>query len=148
MCYVMHTILAGVSAVFKISFHLRYIYSLFTNLLQYTLFAPKILHNLSFFSFLLGITVIPREIKDNAYAKFWGATRCIMGDVKMANGLLHDLTVNYLLLLSLIYSSIPFWPHKLETLVLFTFSFCLLVYCFAFSVVVVLAVMRHLWWKY
>ena len=71
-----------------------------------------------------------------------------MGDVKMANGLLHDLTVNYLLLLSLIYSSIPFWPHKLETLVLFTFSFCLLVYCFAVSVVVVLVVMRHLWWKY
>ena len=31
-----------------------------------------------------------------------------MGDVKMANGLLQDLTVNYLLLLSLIYSSIPF----------------------------------------
>ena len=48
----------------------------------------------------------------------------------MANGLLHDLTVNYLLLLSLIYSSIPFWPHKLETLVLFTFSFCLLALLF------------------
>ena len=46
----------------------------------------------------------------------------------MANGLLQDLTVNYLLLLSLIYSSIPFWPHKLETLVLFTFSFFLLLY--------------------
>ena len=62
----------------------------------------------------------------------------------MANGLLHDLTVNYLLLLSLIYSSIPFWPHKLETLVLFTFSFCLLVYCFVSVVVVVLVVMRVL----
>ena len=61
----------------------------------------------------------------------------------MANGLLQDLTVNYLLLLSVIYSSILFWPHKLETLVLFTFSFCLLVYCFAVSVVVVLVVMRH-----
>ena len=59
--------------------------------------------------------------------------------------LLHDLTVNYLSLLSLIHSSIPFWPHKLETLVPFTFSFCLLVYCFAVSVVVVLVVMRHLW---
>ena len=57
--------------------------------------------------------------------------------------IIEDLTVNYLLLLSLIYSSIPFWPHKLETLVLFTFSFFLLVYCFAVSVVVVLVVMRH-----
>jgi len=32
---------------------------------------PKILHNLCF-PFLLGITVIPRETEDNAYAKFLG----------------------------------------------------------------------------
>ena len=31
----------------------------------------KILHNLCF-SFLLGITAVPREIENNAYAKFWG----------------------------------------------------------------------------
>ena len=31
----------------------------------------KVLHNLRF-SFLLGITAVPREIENNAYAKFWG----------------------------------------------------------------------------
>jgi len=31
---------------------------------------PKILHN-HCFQFLLGITVVPREIQDNRYAKFW-----------------------------------------------------------------------------
>ena len=30
---------------------------------------PKLLHN-HCFQFLLGITVVPREIKDNTYAKF------------------------------------------------------------------------------
>ena len=33
---------------------------------------PQILHNL-YFSFLLGITAVPREIKNNAYAELWGA---------------------------------------------------------------------------
>ena len=32
---------------------------------------PQILHNLCF-SFLLGITAVPREIGKEAYAKFWG----------------------------------------------------------------------------
>ena len=27
------------------------------------------------FSFLLGITAVPREIENNAYAKFWGANK-------------------------------------------------------------------------
>ena len=31
----------------------------------------KILHNYCF-QFLLGITVVPREIQDNGYVKFWG----------------------------------------------------------------------------
>ena len=31
----------------------------------------KVLHNLRF-SFLPGITAVPREIENNAYAKFWG----------------------------------------------------------------------------
>ena len=35
-----------------------------------TLFSPKILHNLCF-SFLLGITAVPREIENNAYANFF-----------------------------------------------------------------------------
>ena len=34
-------------------------------------FPAKILHNLCF-SFLLGITTVPREIENNANAKFWG----------------------------------------------------------------------------
>ena len=36
----------------------------------------EILHNFFKFSWV--------EIEDNAYAKFWGQTRCIMGDVQMA----------------------------------------------------------------
>ena len=38
-------------------------------------------HNFCF-SFLLGITAVPREIENNAYAKFWGQIRCIMGNVE------------------------------------------------------------------
>ena len=46
---------------------------------------PQILHNLCF-SFLLGITAVPREIENNSYAKFWGGgqIRCIMGNVEVA----------------------------------------------------------------
>ena len=44
---------------------------------------PKILHNLCF-SFLLGITAVPREIDNHSDAKFWGTNKmhygkCIMG---------------------------------------------------------------------
>ena len=39
---------------------------------------PQILHNLCF-SFLLGITAVPREIENNAYAKFWGANKVHYG---------------------------------------------------------------------
>ena len=39
---------------------------------------PKILHNLCF-SFLLGITAVPREIENYAYAKFWGANKVHYG---------------------------------------------------------------------
>ena len=39
---------------------------------------PKILRNLCV-SFLLGITVVPREIENNAYAKFWGANKMHYG---------------------------------------------------------------------
>ena len=39
----------------------------------------------SCFSFLLGITAFPREIENNAYAKFGRQTSCIMGDVQVAN---------------------------------------------------------------
>ena len=39
-------------------------------------------HNLCF-SFPLGITAVPREIKNNAYAKFAGQIRRIMGYVQV-----------------------------------------------------------------
>ena len=45
----------------------------------------KVLHNFCF-SFPLGIAVVPGEIEDNTYAKvFWGQTRCIIGDLQIAN---------------------------------------------------------------
>ena len=41
---------------------------------------PKSLHNLSgCFSFLLDITAVPREIENNAYAKFWAANKVHYG---------------------------------------------------------------------
>ena len=36
------------------------------------------------FSFLLGITAVPRETENDVYAKFWGAIMCVMGDVQVA----------------------------------------------------------------
>ena len=39
---------------------------------------PKIFHNLCF-PFLLHITAVPREIENNAYAKFWGANKVHYG---------------------------------------------------------------------
>ena len=44
---------------------------------------PKTLHNLCFI-YLLVITVVPREIKDNACATFWGANKVYYG--KCENG--------------------------------------------------------------
>ena len=55
---------------------------------------PKILHNLCC-SFLLGITAVPREIENNAYAKFGGGgeqIRCVMGDVQVANTLIRKIS--------------------------------------------------------
>ena len=37
------------------------------------------------FPILLGITVVPREIENNGFAKFGGWTRCIVVYVKMVN---------------------------------------------------------------
>ena len=64
---------------------------LFARLRQYTLFAAQ---NFNFYNlclrFLMGITVVPREIKDNAYGKFGEQIiRCIIGDVQMANKTRH-----------------------------------------------------------
>ena len=40
--------------------------------------SPHIFHNLCF-SFLLGITAVPREIENNPYAKFWVANKVHYG---------------------------------------------------------------------
>ena len=59
---------------------------------MHSLCAPQILYNL-FFSLLLGITAIPREIENNAYAKFEGGgggggqIRRIMGNALVVYGL-------------------------------------------------------------
>ena len=53
----------------------------------------KIFGNLCF-SFLLGITGVPREIENNAYAKFGEQIRCIMGDVEVAYELLNVTWLN------------------------------------------------------
>ena len=46
---------------------------------QYTSFTPpKILHNHC-------LQVLLREIKNNAYANFWGLKRCIMGFMQVVN---------------------------------------------------------------
>ena len=50
----------------------------------------KSLHNCCCFQFLLGITVVPREIKDNRYATFEGGggkQGCIVVYMKMVNSL-------------------------------------------------------------
>ena len=39
---------------------------------------PQILHN-HCFQFLLGIAVLPREIEDDGYAKFWGVNKVHFG---------------------------------------------------------------------
>ena len=51
------------------------------------LLAPQILHNRCF-RFLLRYEDVPREIENNASAKFWGLNRCIMGFVKVENATL------------------------------------------------------------
>ena len=48
---------------------------------------PQILQNLRF-SFLLGITAVPREIENNAYAKFWGENKVHYGTY--GRGVSHD----------------------------------------------------------
>ena len=45
--------------------------------------SPQILHNLCF-SFFLGITAVPREIENNASAKFWAANKVLKEDVQVA----------------------------------------------------------------
>ena len=57
---------------------------------------PKILHKHCFL-FLLGR---PGEIKNKGYAKFggggeWGEIRCIVGNVRVANGAVHVLRTRY-----------------------------------------------------
>ena len=41
---------------------------------MYLVCPPKIFHN-HCFQFLQGIRVVPRDIEDNGYAKFWGVNK-------------------------------------------------------------------------
>ena len=50
-------------------------------------FPLRILHN-QCFQILQGITVVPREIENNGYAKFWVVNKVNMVYVKMVNTLL------------------------------------------------------------
>ena len=65
-----------------------------------TYLPPRILHNLCF-SFLLGSTAVPREIENNAYAKFWGANKWEMykntadTPTKVIGFILNDIDVIY-----------------------------------------------------
>ena len=45
---------------------------------MHLVYLPKILHN-HCFHFLLGVTVVPRGIQDNGYAKFWGVNKVHYG---------------------------------------------------------------------
>ena len=54
-----------------------------TSPIMHLICPPQILHNLCF-SFLLGITAVPRERENNAYAKFWVANMVHYG--RCANG--------------------------------------------------------------
>ena len=58
----------------NISLHIHHFYMDHNN----PFFSPKILHN-HCFQFLLGITVVAKEIEDNGYAKFWGLNKVHYG---------------------------------------------------------------------
>ena len=47
-------------------------------------YPPQNLHTYCF-QFLLGITVVPREIEDNGYAKFWGVNKVHYGLSEVVN---------------------------------------------------------------
>ena len=57
--------------------------------MQFVICTSPIIHFVSrqtfCITFLLGITVVPREIEDNAYAKFGGANKVYYRDVQVAN---------------------------------------------------------------
>ena len=72
---------------------------------------PQFLHNLCF-SFLLGITAVPREINNNVYVKCFfvvvgggGGGRCIVGDLQVSNDNLRSSPILAVLIHSL--SSAP-----------------------------------------
>ena len=61
----------------QMTYCVKTLYTPLAHFPQCTLFAahpsptPQFLHNLCI-SFLLGVTAVPREIENNAHAKFWG----------------------------------------------------------------------------
>ena len=67
----------------KLAFFKNVVYATSKFPIIHLLCPEKILHNLCF-SFVLGITAVPRETENSAYAKFGGQIRCIMGNVEVA----------------------------------------------------------------
>ena len=55
--------------------------------------APQILNNLCF-PFLLGITAVPIDIENNAWAKFWGANKVHDG-LRLSHKLLGNFSASF-----------------------------------------------------
>ena len=82
--------------------------------------SPQILHTLCF-QFLLGLTMVPRENKNNAYVKFGGQTKSIMVFSEMAYkeksfGNLTLLLCKTSAIICLVLFCAPTWPsyHMIE----------------------------------
>ena len=73
--------------------------SQFSHRPQCTLFYFQILHN-NCFQFLQGITVVPREIQDNGYAKFGGANKVHYGMCECGECIVNKLFLAQFTLLS------------------------------------------------
>ena len=87
-------------------------YATCTSPIMHLVCAPNILHNL-WFSFLLGITAVPREIENNAYAKFWGVDQVHYG--RCASGVSSPLAFSAILTVSNIYKLIAYHGNWLSS---------------------------------
>ena len=64
-------------------------------ILLHLVYPHNILHNHGF-EFLLGITVVPRDIENNGYIKFWGLNRVNYGLCEIVNCIVYcSVMLNY-----------------------------------------------------
>ena len=81
----MTMVMQSTSSYETVKVHTVYEFAICTSPIIYLVSPPKILSNLCF-SFLLGITVVLREIEDNMLMRtFVGQRRFIIGYVQIAN---------------------------------------------------------------